>query len=210
MHPGPSLLGFCVLQISFRLQAGNPAVTSGKPSLQTNSASSQTSPHPWSGAPGLKRLVARSCLGLGLCLGPAVVGPGMESPWFLVDRVRGHAGAARIVYGPPDKIWSLRAWSPQMVWMPLTPRAMTHPYYIAAYEVWHNKVQTEDPFGKMTSRLPETLASVCGGPGLEWPGARGERSVRGFRRPRPGFWKSGGRLFRESFRIKSRTRCCLW
>jgi len=102
-------------------QAGNPAFT--------NSASSQTSPHPWSGAPGLKRLVARSCLGLGLCLGPAVVGPGMESPWFLVDRVRGHAGAARIVYGPPDKIGSLRTWSPQMVWMSLTLRAF------AAYEV---------------------------------------------------------------------------
>ena len=152
-----------------------------------------------------------SCLGLGLCIGPAVVGPGMASPWFLVERVKGHDGEARMVYGPPDKIWSFRAWSPQMVWLSLTPRGYGHPYFIDAYEIWHNKVQLEDSFGKMTPRPPETLASVCGlapssgletvGSGLEAEGSVGRGRGSGSR---------GVVSLRESFRIKSRTSCCLW
>ena len=83
-----------------------------------------------------------------------------------------------MVDGPPDKIWSVRAWSQQMAWMSLKPRAMTHPYYLAAYEVWHNKVPKEDPFREddfkasrnLSFGLRRTRPRVAWSPGgAVWP-----------------------------------------
>lgn len=38
----------------------------------------------------------------------------MAEPWFSVERFPGRKYRVRLSYGPPDKIWSYCAWSPQM------------------------------------------------------------------------------------------------
>ena len=75
-------------------------------------------------------------------------------PWFRIEHFPARTIYTRATGGEPDKIWSYKAWSPQMASLSLRPRLWRFgPFDIERHELWHNK--WEDLLGQATPRFPE-------------------------------------------------------
>ena len=63
-------------------------------------------------------------------------------PWFRMEHCPSVSYMLRCSGGPPDKMWSWGAWSPQMARLSLHCKPFYFQVRLPAYTIWHNKLGT--------------------------------------------------------------------